>query len=275
MQNNANKKKKKGLKPVYMPYLRGNIYSRTEVKRSAKIVGFMVMFVFIYLLLGGAMTFDNTILRVCANLLLLAMGGVVMYGEGANQGETDVGFAEIAQKRLDEGKKVPKSEHDLCFHPLKGVLSAAIAALPFFVVCVVFAVIAQKQHYSLGVLPSWVSSYDSQGEVAQALAFYHEATPMSLEAILRVIVRLINFPYVTMMDINSYDAMYMVDKLSPLMCLTLPAFYAIGYLRGPYLRALVHGNIRMSRRKHNKQEKRARQERRQQMAKKNENKELI
>lgn len=274
MQNKTNKKKK-GMKPIYLPYLRGNVYSRTAVKRSVKIAGFMLMFMFVYLLLGGAMTFDNVFLRVTANVLLLAMGGIVLYGEGANQGETDVGFAEIVQKRLDEGKNVPKSEHDLCYHPLKGALSAAIAALPFFAVCAVFAVIAQKQHYELGVLPSWVSSYDSQSEVAQALAFYQEVTPLSLETILRVIVRLINFPYVTMLDVNSYDSMYLLDKLSPLLCLTLPACYAIGYLRGPYLRALVHGNIRQSNRKHNKQEKRARQARRMQMEQKNQKKELI
>lgn len=275
MQNNGNKKKKKGMKPVYMPYLRGNIFSRTAIVRGTKIFGYLLMFAFIYLLLGGALTFDNTILRVVANLLLLSAGAIVLYGEGANQGETDVGFAEIVQKRKDEGKNVPASERDLCFHPLKGTLSAAVAALPYFIVCTVFAVIAQKQHYTLGVLPSWVSSYESQGEVAQALAYYHEPVAFSLEAVLRVVVRLINFPYVTMMGINSYDAMYLVDKLSPLLCLTLPACYAIGYLRGPLLRALVHGNIRQNRRKQNKREQRARKERRLQMEKKKEKKELI
>lgn len=275
MQNNVKKKKNKGMKPVFLPYLRGNVYSKTAISRGIKIMGYMLMFVFIYLLLGGAMTFDNTILRVTANVMLLALGGIVLYGEGANQGETDVGFAEIAQKRLDEGKNVPKSEYNLCFHPLKGALTAAFAALPFFIVCAVFAVIAQKQHYTLGVLPSWVASYDSQSEVSQALAFYNEASPLTLETILRVVVRLINFPYVTMLGINSYDAMYLVDKLSPLLCLTLPACYAIGYLRGPMLRALVHGNIRQNRRKQNKREMRARKERRMQMEKKNAKKELI
>ena len=275
MQNQTNKKKKKGMKPVYLPYLRGNVWSRTAVKRGFKVMGFVVMFVFIYVLLGGAMTFENTILRVAANALLLVMGGIVLYGEGANQGETDVGFAEIAQKRLDEGKNVPKSEHDLCYHPLKGVCTAAVGALPFFVICLVFAIVAQKQRFSLGVLPSWVASYESQSEVSEALAFYHETSGLSLEAVLRIVVRLIIFPYVTMMDINSYEAMYWVDKLSPLFCLTLPACYAVGYLRGPFLRALVHGNIRQNRRKHNKREKRARQQRRQQMETKNNKKELI
>jgi len=268
MQKTTNAKKNKGMKPVYKPYLRGNVFSRVAAKRAVKVLGFMVMFIFVYLMLGGALTFDNTFLRVAANLGLLLAGMMLLYNEGANQGETDVGFGEIAQKRLDEGKNVPKSEHDLCYHPLKGVCTAAVGALPFFVVCLVFSFVAQKQHFSLGILPSWVGSYESQGEVAEALAFYHETSGLSLESALRVVVRLLIFPYVTMMDINSYEAMYWVDKLSPVLCLTLPACYAVGYLRGPFLRALVHGNIRMSRRKHNRREQKARKERRLQMEKK-------
>lgn len=274
MQKNTNKKKK-GMKPVYVPHLRGKIVSREAMLRSVKVLGFIVMFIFIYTMMGGALSFDNVYLRVLSNVALLSVGGIVFYGEGANHGETDVGFGEIAQKRLDEGKNVDEDDKKLCYHPLKGIFVAALGVLPFFLICLVFSFIAKKQGFSLGVLPSWVSSYESQSEVAQALAYYHEVNPMSLESILRVIVRLINFPYVTMLGIGSYEMMYLVDKLSPLLCLTLPACYAIGYLRGPYLRALVHGNIRMNRRKHNKREQRARQERRQQMAKKNEKKELI
>ena len=273
MQNN--KKKKKVMKPVYLPYLRGTVYSGVAVKRSVKVTGFMLMFVFIYVMLGGALSFENALLRVVANVLLLAAGGMVLYGEGANQGETDVGFAEIAQKRLDDGHNVPASEKDMCYHPLKGFLSAGLGALPFFVVCLVFSFIAQKQRFALGVLPSWVSAYESQTEVSQALAYYSEAVPMSLETILRVVVRLINFPYITMMDINNYDTMYLMDKLSPLLCLTLPLCYAIGYTRGPFMRALVHGNIRQNNRKRSKREKKARQQRRMQMEKKSNKKELI
>lgn len=273
MQNN--KKKKKGMKPVYLPYLRGNIFSGAAVKRAVKIAGYMLMFMFINILLGGAMTFENVFLRVAANLVLLAVGAIVLYGEGVNQGETDVGFAEIAQKRLDEGHNVAASEHDLCYHPIKGFFSAAVGALPFFIICLVFSFIAQKQRFALGVLPSWVTAYESQTEVSQALAYYSEATAVSLETILRVVVRLINFPYVTMMDVNNYDTMYLIDKLSPLLCLTLPLCYAIGYTRGPLMRALVHGNIRQNNRKHNKREKRARQQRRMQMERKSEKKELI
>lgn len=274
MQKN-NVKKKKGMKPVYMPHLRGKVVSREAGIRSLKVMGFVVMFIFIYTMLGGALSFDNVYLRVLCNVMMLAAGGVVFYGEGAGHGETDVGFGEIAQKRLDEGKKVDAEDYKLCYHPLKGLYVAALGVLPYFLICLVFSFVAQKQMFSLGVLPSWVTSYESQSEVAQALSYYWETTPLSLESLLRIVVRLINFPYVTMVGVTSYDALYLLDKLSPLLCLTLPLFYVLGYSRGPHLRALVHGNIRMSRRKQAKREQRARQERRQQMAKKSEKKELI
>ena len=274
MQKNTNKKKK-GMKPVYMPHLRGRVVGREAGMRSLKVMGFIVMFIFIYTLLGGALSFDNAYLRVLCNVLMLVAGGVVFYGEGAGHGETDVGFGEIAQKRLDEGKKVDEEDRKQCYHPLKGLYVAALGVLPYFLICLVFAFVAKKQAFSLGVLPSWVSAYESQSEVAQALSYYWETTPLSLESVLRILVRLINFPYVTMMGVTNYDLLYLVDKISPLLCLTLPAFYAFGYSRGPHLRALVHGNIRMSRRKQAKREQRARAERRKQMEKKPEKKELI
>ena len=47
------------------------------------------------------------------------------------------------------------------------------------------------------------------------------------------------------------------------------------YLRGPQLRALVHGNIRQNKRKHNAKERKAREQRAKQMEQKNKKKELI
>ena len=276
MQNKKNTNRKKAtLKPVYKPYLRGNVASKVAAKRGIRIFGYTLVATFVYLLAGSALSFDNFLLRILCNAVLLLAVGMVMFAEGSNQGETDVGFAEIAQERLDEGRKVAVSEHDLCYHPMKGLFTMVIGILPVFIVCCVYAVLAEKQHYTLGVLPSWVSTYESQSEISQALAFYHEATPFALADALRVIVRLINFPYVTMAGVEDYNAMYIADKISPILCLIVPFFYVLGYRRGPHLRALVHGSIRMNRRKHNKREQRARNQRKQQMQKKPEKKELI
>lgn len=277
MQNNNKKtnRKKVTLKPVYKPYLRGNVASKTAAKRGLRVFGFVLVFAFIYVIAGLALNFDNNFLRVLCNAVLLLAAAMVMYAEGANQGETDVSFAEIAQERLNEGHKVAESERDLCFHPLKGLFTVALGVLPLFVVCLLYAFMAEKQTHSLSVLPSWVGTYESQSEISLALAYYYETAPFALADVLRVIVRMINFPFVTIVGVNNYDLLYLMDKLSPVLCLVVPGCYLLGYLRGPHLRALVHGNIRMNRRKQNKREMRARAQRREQMKKKNEKKELI
>ena len=277
MQKNANKtnRKKVTLKPVYKPYLRGNVVSKAAAKRGLRVIGYTLVFAFIYLIAGSALNFGNDLLRIVCNLAILAAAAMVLYAEGSRQGETDVGFAEIAQERLDEGRNVAASEHDLCFNPLKGVFTVAVGVLPLFIVCLVYAFMAEKQTLSLAVLPSWVSTYESQSEVSLALSYYNETAPFTLTDGLRVFTRLINFPFITMAGTESFDMMYLMDKLAPVLCLVVPSFYLLGYLRGPYLRALVHGSIRMNRRKHNKREKRARDQRRQQIQKKNEKKELI
>ncbi|MBQ7519836.1 MAG: hypothetical protein IJU12_05925, partial [Clostridia bacterium] len=128
---------------------------------------------------------------------------------------------------------------------------------------------------TLGALPSWVSAYETQDEIGQALAYYHETAALTLPEILRVAVRLFLFPYMNMLGNGNYEKLYLLDKLSPLLTLIVPVFYGIGYLRGPYLRALVHGNIRLARRKQNRSQRKAREQRAQKMRKKPEQKELI
>ena len=79
------------------------------------------------------------------------------------------------------------------------------------------------------------------------------------------------FPYINIVGTDNYDTMLLMDRLSPVLVLITPLFYALGYLRGPSLRALVHGNIRLNKRRHNRKERKAREQR----ARKPETKELI
>ena len=225
--------------------------------------------------MGSALAFDNTALRVICNGVVLLMVMGLMYNDGARMGESDTAFAEIAMNRKNEGKNVPDSELDRCFHPLKGFVTAACGAAPVFIIALIYAFMAQKQTYSLGVLPSWVSAYEEHADIGAALAYYHQTSAVQLADVLRVAVRLLLFPFVNIAGANNADALLLVDRLSPLLCLLTPACYGLGYLRGPQLRALVHGNIRQNKRKHNAKERKAREQRAKQMEQKNKKKELI
>ena len=158
-----------------------------------------------------------------------------------------------------------------CFHSLKGFFTAAVGVAPFFLIALVFALLATRQTFQLSTLPSWVSAYDSQPEISQALAYYNNPDPTAVEDVLRFIVRMLLFPYINIVGTDNYDTMLLMDRLSPVLVLIAPLFYALGYLRGPSLRALVHGNIRLNKRRHNRKERKAREQR----ARKPETKELI
>ena len=259
--DNGKNKNKNAPTPVYKPYLRGNMFSGLAMKRGLRVFGIMAAFAFFGLLASGVFSFDSGILRVVMNGALLFFGAMLMFSEGSRFGEADVTFAEIALKHQEEGKEVTKKDRDTCYHPGKGFVSLLIGAAPLLLVAIVYALICHKQTYTLGVLPSWVQSFESQDEIGQALAYYHETAPAGLEDYLRLAVRLVLFPYMNMLGAGDYGRLYLLDKLSPLITLIVPVFFGFGYLRGPRLRALVHGNIRMARRRHNRKERKAREQR--------------
>ena len=273
MQKNA--KKKNAAEPVYKPYLTGRAFSSVAARRGVRILGLMLLFAFVGVIASGVFSFNNAVLRLFFNGVVLAFCAGVMYTEGSRQGENDVAFAEIALGRQNEGKAVADTDKDICYHRLKGFVTALIGAAPFVLIALLYAFMAVKQQYTLGALPSWVSAYETQDEISQALAYYHESAALTLPDILRVAVRLFLFPYMNMLGNGNYDKLYLLDKLSPLLTLIVPLFYGIGYLRGPHLRALVHGNIRLARRKQNRTQRKAREARAQKMRGKPEQKELI
>lgn len=273
MQKNS--KSKNAAQPIYKPYYRGTVFSSVAVRRGLRVLGLMAVFAFFGIIASGVLSFESAVPRIILNGLVVAFCAWVMFTEGSRQGENDVSYAEIILNRQNEGKAVSAKEKDACYHPGKGFVTALLGAVPFVLIALVFSLIATRQHYTLGVLPSWVAGYESQDEIGQALAYYHETTSVGLEDILRVAVRLILFPYMNMFGAGDYGRLYALDKLSPLLCLAVPLFYGLGYLRGPYLRALVHGNIRLARRRQNRSERKAREQRARKMEKKPEQKELI
>lgn len=256
MERMSKNQAKKSNALVYKPYLKGRWASRLAARRGVKVAAYVVMGTFLYFFLGQLMALDLAWLRILINLGLVALMALLYYSDGARMGESDAAFAEIALTRQQEGKQIPSRDLDRCFHPAKGFFTLLMGALPFILLCLIFVPLARPATYSLGALPSWVEGYESRADIRLALAYYHEQAAMTFPDILRLVVRLLVFPFVNMVGPDHAQGILWVERMSPLLVLAAPLFYGFGYQRGVSLRARVHGGIAKSQRRKRRQEER-------------------
>ena len=128
MQDNKEKKAKKKRALVYKPYLKGNWHSAYAARKGLRILMYYLVFVFLYLILGATLQFEQAALRIVTNALLVAVCAALLYMDGARLGESEVAFGEIAFARQESGKEVSAQDRDRCYHPLKGVVILYIYA---------------------------------------------------------------------------------------------------------------------------------------------------
>lgn len=248
---------------LYKPYLTGNWRSAQAARRGLRMLVYQVVFMFVYLFVGQVLLFDAVLWRVLANLMIVFAFGALLYNDGAKTGMDDVAFAEIALAQQEAGKEVTEEDRNRCFHPLKGFFTALMGALPLILISLVFAFIATEQRYQLGGLPGWVEGFERRADVGLALQYYHQQHGLGLEGVLRIIVRLLLFPYVNMIGTSNRLALLWLERLSPLLVCMMPLGYALGYLRGPRLRAGVHGAIKTDARRRVRRQKKERASRQQ------------
>ncbi len=254
---------KKKLQIVTKPMLTGQAVDQMTFRRALRVAGSVLVAVFIYLVFGSLLMFDNLFLRLLTNTALILMSGGFLYMSGASHGESDAAFGEIMYQRQAEGKTVPDSDKARCFAPVKGVCTFLLGALPFVLLCLVVAATAQVQTYTLGALPDWLSSYRRQAEIGDALRYYESGVSLGALDFVHLAVRLIILPFVTAVGSENAHAVLLVLRLSPVLALIVPFGYALGYFRGKDLRSRVHTSIAQSRRRKKNKEKKERQRRQQ------------
>ena len=269
MQDKAKKNKKKR-ELVFKPYKRGTWRNAAATKQGLKIMLYYLVFVFFYVILGGALQFDQTWLRVAANLLLVTVCGMILYVNGAHLGEGEAALGEIAYAREQSGKTVNEKDAARCFHPMKGWYMFLISIIPALVICIPHAIMAEKQVYALQALPNWVNAFEGHDEVMAPLSYYMNLdTSMHVEDILRVATRVMIFPFANIATTDHPDLMLVMDRLSPILAALPFLGFPLGYLTGPQSRAMVHGDIKTSTKRRQRREKKALKAR-QARAKKNE-----
>ena len=254
---------KKKPKIVVKPMLAGQALDAMSLKRALRVTGGVLISLFFYVVFGFMLTFENLLLRILVNAVLLFMGAGLLYMTGATHGEADAAFGEIMYQREAEGKSVPQSERARSFLPAKGIVTALLGALPFVLLALVVTFTAQLQTYSLGALPEWLSTYRRQPEIGDALRYYETTVAFGVLDVIKLIVRFVILPFIGIVGSTNASAVLLVERLSPLLALFVPAGYALGYLRGKELRARVHTSIALSRRRKKNKEKKERQRRQQ------------
>ncbi|NLW21294.1 MAG: hypothetical protein GXY84_08005 [Clostridiales bacterium] len=248
---------------VKKPYLKGRAFSPLAIRRGLRVLSYLLVSAVLYFFLGQLMVIDLTWLRVLINLGVISAFCALLFGTGARDGEGDVSFAEIAWNRREQGQTVSQDDLAKCFHPLKGFVTALAGALPLVLLCLVYALMAVKDTYTLGALPGWLAGYQQRADIGLALSYYHDRAGFGLNDLLRLVVRLLVFPFVNMVGSRNVEGLLLIERLSPLLVLVPPLFYGLGYWRGENYRARVHGGIAANARRQARRRKKKQQPRRQ------------
>ena len=248
-KQNAATKKPAPAKAEKTPFLTGAPYDSHVPKAALALFGAQFAMAFVFIMLGAVLSFDNVPLRLITNGLVLLAMVLVFYSSGVSGGTVAVNQGEIMYRRQQTDRDISAEELKRCYHPLKGFVIGILGCLPLLLCALILAVIARRQMYSPGALPSWVTGLVRADEVTAPLTVYTRQAGLGLEAVLRIIVRMSLMPIVNMVGGESADAMLLLERLSPLLVLLPGLSYGVGYTRGVQERQRVHSDIAENKKK--------------------------
>lgn len=256
--------KKQKIEKVTKPFIQGDAFDRTTLPGALKFFCGTIALTVVFLIVCVMMSFNARWLSIAINLAILLAAYMIFAQFGMNAGADAVNQGEIMYGRQEKGRPVADWERSMCYHPLKGLISGLIGAIPLVLCSIVLAFLAQRQVSGLGTLPAWVAGIESRPEIGNALAVYHEPGAFTLETGARLVVRMSIMPYVNMVGAANSGAMLVLERISPLLNL-LPAFaYGLGYMGGVAVRTSVHTNIALGKKKIKRKQAKERRARQQQ-----------
>lgn len=246
---------------VEKPYLTGSFHGRDAWKLVPKRLLAMLGVFLLYFAGSLMLSFDSLAGRIIPSVLIVALTVYYQAMKGMAQGTGDVAFGEMMNSRLQEGKTVSPQDRQKCYHPLKGFFVAIMGVLPFLLVASYFALNARAVEYSLGVLPSWTQELMQQSEFGDALRYYEQVSPMTVMEALRVGVRAVTMPMMSVATFVGGQATLLAERLSPLFLLLAPLAYGFGYLAGPEQRIRINTGIQLGVNQKRRKERKARKKR--------------
>ncbi len=250
------------VKPILTGAWNGPDMWQMVPKRMLSILLIAALYVFCSIML----VFDNTVLRILTSVVIIVVAAYNQYVRGLEFGEKAAAFSEIQYARQEEGHPIDPQDRRRCFHPWKGLAATLIAAIPFVLICVVYAFMARTDAYTLGVLPAWTSNLMNQNEFCDALNYYNITRTVDLRTVLRIIVRCMTMPVVSIANIFGDQAVLWADRLSALFVLLVPALFGLGYSRGHVMRTKINTGIQQGVDKKKRKERKERKRRQQSSA---------
>ena len=251
----------KPVQPVMKPYMQGTLTDRNTIRDALAVLGIFALCVFVGFIVCTMAMFDNMFLRILVNGILELLMLFFFYNNGCNKGTETVARSEIMQERTEKGLPVTEDERRTCYRKWKGFLIAFLGMLPVLICCILLAVTTQRMQIGYGALPNWISTLRRRVEIGSAIAYYSIPDPVTLEGVMRTIVRVMIMPVVAIVGANNKDALLILERLSPLVVLLPVIAYGTGYTQGVALRNRVHTAIKKNENKRKRKERKERKKR--------------
>lgn len=247
--------------PVVKPILIGSWHSKEAFKLVPKRFLSILLVGIVYVFFSVMAGFDIPVLQLIISASIIGVVFFYQNNKGMEIGEKDAAFSEIMYEREQEGRPVSQEDRERCFHPFRGFFAALLGALPFVIVCLIYAFLVKPWTYQLGVLPSWTDSLLAHNEMGDALGYYNTVRSLTATDILRIIVRCLTMPFINIANVFGNRAVLWAERLSPLFVLVTPIGFGLGYSRGHALRTRINTGIMQGVEKKKRKERKARKQR--------------
>lgn len=259
MQRNNNRNNAPEI--VVKPILLGDWKSSSTWKMAPKRTLSTLLIALVYVFCSVMANLDNPVLRICVSVAVVLLVFYYQNTKGMEAGEKDAAYSEIMYQRQQEGKEISDHDKERCFHPLRGVFATLLGVLPFVIICLIYAFMAKRWTYELGVIPSWMKNSLMHDEVKDALNYYVSNRSMNIADVLRIAVRCLTMPFINIAGVIGNDATLWAERLSPLFVMIAPMGFGFGYSRGHALRTKINTGIKQGVDKKKRKEQKARRKR--------------
>lgn len=185
------------------------------------------------LLFSALQSVQASWIRLTLSALIIAGLLVMYFAEGLSHGTHDAQASRAYDKLVDKGITPSDKEDAACYHPLKALCGVMLVFIIPLLMALYLSATAKPYTYSLQDLPAWLTqTYGMREDIMAPLGAYVQNVSLTAVDWMRMFVRVL-----VMIFINFFSSPLkmtgLIDRLCPLLLLTYPAAYMLGYLRGP------------------------------------------